>query len=66
MASGIAARPPAAVAIGKRAFYAQRELSLAGAYALASSAMVDNLLDAGANEGIGAFLERRQPRWRET
>jgi enoyl-CoA hydratase/carnithine racemase len=65
LATGIAARSPAALAIGKKTFYAQSELSLADAYALASSAMVDNLLHADASEGIGAFLERREPRWQE-
>jgi enoyl-CoA hydratase/carnithine racemase len=65
MAAGIAQRSPAAIAIGKKTFYAQRELNLADAYELASKAMVENLLQADSDEGIGAFLERRAPQWRE-
>ena len=34
------------------------------AYALASRAMVDNLAEPDSVEGIGAFLEKRQPVWR--
>jgi enoyl-CoA hydratase/carnithine racemase len=64
LAAGIAARSPAAVAIGKQAFYAQRELNLAQAYDLASRAMVENLMHADSSEGISAFLERREPNWR--
>ena len=63
LAEGIAARSAAAVAIGKRAFYRQIEKPLGDAYALASKAMVDNLAHPDAGEGIGAFLDKRAPRW---
>lgn len=65
LAGAIAKRSAAAVAIGKKAFYAQRELNLADAYALASRAMVGNLMHPDSDEGIGAFLARREPHWRE-
>ena len=65
LAGTIANRSSAAVAIGKKAFHAQRELNLADAYALASGAMVDNLMHPDSDEGISAFLERREPLWRE-
>ena len=63
LAAGIASRPAATLAIGKRAFNEQIEQPLAVAYALAAKAMVDNLAEPDAAEGIGAFLEKRRPRW---
>ena len=33
------------------------------AYAYASAVMVENMLDAEAEEGIGAFIDKREPRW---
>ena len=41
----------------------QMERPLAEAYALASKAMVDNLAHPDASEGIGAFLDKRDPHW---
>jgi enoyl-CoA hydratase/carnithine racemase len=63
LARRIASKSAAAIRIGKRAFYAQREMSLADAYDHASRVMVDNMLDADAKEGIGAFLAKRPPQW---
>jgi len=63
LAAGVAARSAATLAIGKRVFYRQIEMPLAEAYALASKAMVDNLAHPDAGEGIGAFLDKRAPRW---
>lgn len=64
LAATIAAKSPAAVAMGKRAFYAQIEQDLVGAYALAGESMACNMLDADAAEGIDAFLGKRAPQWR--
>ncbi|RFC67287.1 MULTISPECIES: enoyl-CoA hydratase [Mesorhizobium] len=61
----IVAKSPAAIAIGKRAFYQQAELGLADAYAHASRVMVDNMLGRDAQEGIAAFIEKRKPQWSE-
>ncbi len=63
LAAAIAARSPATLAIGKRAFYRQMDMPLAEAYALAAKAMVDNLAHPDAGEGIGAFLDKRAPHW---
>jgi enoyl-CoA hydratase/carnithine racemase len=52
-----------AIKIGKRAMAAQQRLSLDHAYAHCSKVMVENLMNADADEGIGAFLEKRPPRW---
>ena len=59
----IADKSPAAVGFGKPAVYQQACMGLPQAYDLASRAMVENMLAADAKEGIGAFLERRRPRW---
>jgi enoyl-CoA hydratase/carnithine racemase len=52
-----------AIAIGKRAFAAQQRLSLDHAYVHCSKVMVENLMTDEADEGIDAFLEKRQPKW---
>ena len=63
LAQTLAQKLPAALSIGKAAFAAQTGLPLDQAYAAAGNAMVNNLLDAGTNEGISAFLEKRPPNW---
>ncbi|MEZ5924008.1 MAG: enoyl-CoA hydratase [Hyphomicrobiaceae bacterium] len=63
MAERIASRSPVAVEIGKEAYYAQLELGVGQAYGYASEVMVHNMLMAEAEEGIGAFLEKRSPKW---
>jgi enoyl-CoA hydratase/carnithine racemase len=59
----IAEKPKSTLKIGKEAFYRQLEMPLAEAYAYASSVMVENMLHAEAEEGIGAFLDKREPHW---
>lgn len=59
----IATKPKATLKIGKEAFYRQLEMPLDEAYAYASAVMVENMLHAEAEEGIGAFLEKRPPSW---
>jgi enoyl-CoA hydratase/carnithine racemase len=59
----IVARSPAAVRLGKAAFYAQVDRPLAAAYDLASETMACNLLLDDAAEGMDAFLEKRGARW---
>ncbi len=65
LAQAIARKSPAAVALGKRAFYAQVEQGLEGAYDTAGAAMTCNMLDTDAAEGIDAFLGKRAPNWRD-
>ena len=65
LAGTIAAKSPVAVKIGKKAVYEQTGLALAEAYERASRVMVENMLAADAEEGIGAFFERRRPSWSE-
>jgi len=59
----IAMKPKHTLKIGKEAFYRQLDMSLEDAYAYASAVMVENMLDAEAEEGIGAFIDKRAPRW---
>ena len=63
MAEKIASKSPLTIAIGKEAFYGQIEAPLASAYAYASEVMVHNMLTNDADEGIRAFLEKREPEW---
>jgi enoyl-CoA hydratase/carnithine racemase len=51
------------LAIGKPAFYRQIEMDRPAAYDLAQKVMVDNLLKDDAQEGISAFLEKREAHW---
>ena len=65
MARKIASKSSMTLATGKRAFYEQREMGLAEAYDYASQVMVDNMLAHDAEEGIGAFIEKRAPQWQD-
>ncbi len=63
MAAAIASHSGPTLALGKRAFYAQIEKPLDAAYRIAAEAMVDNLAQPDAVEGLGAFIEKREPHW---
>ena len=63
LANKIASKPRQTLKIGKEAFYRQIEMPLGEAYDYASKVMTENMLEAEACEGIGAFLEKREPRW---
>ncbi|MDD9920858.1 MAG: enoyl-CoA hydratase [Boseongicola sp.] len=65
MARKIADKSPAAVKIGKRAFYEQAEMPLEEAYAYAGRVMAENMMARDAEAGIGAFVEKRpMPDWK--
>lgn len=64
MARVIAAKSPAAIAIGKKAFYRQVEAPLAEAYEIGTEAIITNMMHCDAVEGIGAFIEKRKPVWK--
>jgi enoyl-CoA hydratase/carnithine racemase len=63
LANKIASKPRQTLKTGKEAFYRQLEMPLAEAYAYASQVMTENMLAAEACEGIGAFIEKRKPKW---
>jgi enoyl-CoA hydratase/carnithine racemase len=57
------ARPGRVLALGKRAFYEQLRMPVPEAYRFASATIVGNMLMDEAQEGIGAFVEKRKPKW---
>jgi enoyl-CoA hydratase/carnithine racemase len=63
LAQSIAEKSSYTVKIGKRAFYEQLEMGLSAAYVHASAVMVENMLARDAEEGIGAFIDKRKPQW---
>ena len=63
LAATICEKPRAVVAAGKAVFYEQLEAPLASAYAVASKAITGNMLGDDAAEGVGAFIDKRKPRW---
>ncbi|BDC48995.1 enoyl-CoA hydratase [Bryobacterales bacterium F-183] len=64
LAREIVAASGLVVGLGKDAFYRQIELEQAGAYGMAKDVMSMNALAGDAQEGIGAFLEKRKPCWK--
>ncbi|MEA2879345.1 MAG: hypothetical protein QOF14_4541 [Hyphomicrobiales bacterium] len=65
LARQIASKSALTVKIGKEAFYRQLEMSLSDAYRYTSEVMVENMLARDAEEGIGAFIEKRPPSWED-
>ena len=60
----ILARSPAAIRLGKQAFYRQIEQPLVDAYEMTSETMACNLILDDAAEGMDAFLGKRPAVWR--
>jgi enoyl-CoA hydratase/carnithine racemase len=65
LAEKIAGKSTLTVKVGKEAFYRQAEMPLADAYDYASRVMVENMLARDAEEGISAFIEKRDPKWHD-
>ena len=63
LAMDIAAASSLTVGLGKQAFYSQIDLDQPKAYDYAKEVMSMNALAADAQEGMCAFLEKRQPVW---
>ena len=63
LALSIASASPLTVALGKQAFYTQIYLDQPKAYAYAKEVMSMNAMAADAQEGMCAFLDKRQPAW---
>jgi enoyl-CoA hydratase/carnithine racemase len=61
LASTLAAKPPATVAAGKRAFYQQMDLGLEQAYALASGVISASFAHDEGRAGMDAFIDKRPP-----
>jgi enoyl-CoA hydratase/carnithine racemase len=65
LAAQIAGKLGSALRFGKRAFYDQIDMPVAEAYDFTGEVMVRNMLDRDTEEGIAAFLEKRDPAWRQ-
>ncbi|UOA27452.1 enoyl-CoA hydratase [Pseudosulfitobacter sp. DSM 107133] len=65
LADLVASKLGSAVKIGKQAFYDQIAMPTDAAYAFTGNVMVENMLDRDTEEGIAAFLGKRDPRWEQ-
>lgn len=63
MANKIANKSSQTVKIGKKAFYNQAQMKTDDAYKYASEVMIENMMNQDSDEGISAFLEKREPNW---
>jgi enoyl-CoA hydratase/carnithine racemase len=63
LARVLMAKPHRVLAAGKKFFYEQLEENIVEAYAHASEVITRNMLGEEAQEGVGAFVEKRKPRW---
>ena len=65
LAHRIAEKSVMTVKLGKQGFYRQLEMPLAEAYEYVTDVMVENMLKHDAEEGIGAFIDKRAPHWED-
>ena len=65
LANRIAKKSAYTLKIGKEAFYRQAEMNLADAYAYTAQVMTENMMARDAQEGIGAFIDKRDPEWED-
>jgi enoyl-CoA hydratase/carnithine racemase len=65
LAEQVARKSAHTVKLGKEAFYRQAEMNLADAYRFAAEVMTENMMAHDAEEGIGAFIEKRVPSWQD-
>ncbi len=54
---------PRTIAVGKQAYYEQAELPEDRAYEITTPVMASNAAADVAQEGMGAFLDKRDPQW---
>lgn len=63
LACEIASKSNYTLALGKRAFYQQLQMSMSDAYEYAGELVTRNMTHQDAKEGITAFVEKRAPVW---
>ncbi|MDO9299665.1 enoyl-CoA hydratase [Bradyrhizobium sp.] len=63
LAQKVALKSAYTIKLGKEAFYRQAEMNLTEAYRYAAEVMTENMMARDAEEGIGAFIEKRAPKW---
>jgi len=64
LAEKITSKSNKVIKIGKEAFYKQLEMPLEKAYKYTSKVMCENMMTLDAHEGISAFIEKRDPNWK--
>ena len=64
LAHKIASKPRTTIAEGKRAFYEQMDLGIERAYEMASRVITASFVHEEGREGIDAFIEKRDPKWK--
>lgn len=64
IAKKIANKSSLTLKIGKKAFYEQSEMNIIDSYNYASKIMITNMMESDADEGISAFIDKRQPKWK--
>ena len=65
LAETVASKLAVAVKIGKEAFYNQLQMPISDAYDYTGSVMAENMLFHDTEEGISAFIEKRDPNWEQ-
>jgi len=65
LAHAIATKSAYVQKIGKEAYYRQLDMSLADAYRYGAKVMAENMMARDAEEGILAFIEKREPKWED-
>jgi enoyl-CoA hydratase/carnithine racemase len=65
LAQKVALKSAYTIKLGKAAFYRQAEMNLTDAYRFAAEVMTENMMARDAEEGIGAFIEKREPTWQD-
>ncbi len=65
LAALIASKAGSVLRRGKASFNHQAALPLAEAYGFARQQAMENIVAPDAREGIAAFLEKREPRWKD-
>ena len=66
LVASVVAKPRAAIAMGKALFYRQVEMGVEAAYQSAVQTMACNMMDECALEGVQAFIDKRDPVWRQS
>jgi len=64
MAVKIAQKSPLAVRMGKKSFYSMEDLDFASAFEMVNNHFAILCSTEDAHEGVGAFLNKRPPKWK--
>ena len=65
LADAIIRKSSVAVTTGKKMFYKQIEMGMEAAYEYAADVMACNMMAEDVGEGIDAFMQKREPHWKD-